>query len=350
MTLIFLCFYEKDLGDFYISFNIYQMLTQSSPKLATKFSCDLCDYKCCKKSDYEKHLRTLKHIKASKVCDTANIKSQQGKTYTCNNCGISIKHLSSLSRHKKKCLVEAVVTEKIDTEHLENVLIDLSSNEIKVLTNLVLEIFKSNNDLQKQCFEFQKQNQDLQKQMIDICKNTSIQNTNNSHNNSHNKTFNLQFFLNEQCKDAMNIMEFVDTVQLQFSDLERIGEVGYVEGISNIVMDKLNQMDIYKRPIHCSDAKREIMHVKDKDVWEKENVANDKIRLALKHITKKNTDMIGKWVNAHPGVLDSDHRLNDKYQQLFIEAMGGNSGTLTECETKIIKRISKMVLIDKGMV
>ena len=174
----------------------------------------------------------------------------------------------------------------------------------------------------------------------------------NSHNNtnSHNKNFNLNFFLNEQCKDAMNIMEFVDTFQLQLSDLERIGEVGYVEGISGIVMDKLSQMDIYKRPIHCSDAKREIMHVKDKDVWEKENAANDKIRLALKHITKKNTDLLRPWVNAHPGVLDSDHRLNDKYQQLFIEAMGGNKNkTMKEGEDKIIKKISKMVLIDKGL-
>ena len=201
--------------------------------------------------------------------------------------------------------------------------------------------------MQKQCFEFQKQNQDLQKQMIDICKNTSIQNTNNSHNNSHNKTFNLQFFLNEQCKDAMNIMDFVNTFQLQFSDLERIGEVGYVEGLSNIIIDKLNEMDVYKRPIHCSDAKREIMYVKDNDVWSKENENNDKLRLAVKHITKKNTDMIRPWANKHPGVLNSEHRLNDQYQEIIIEAMGGNNGTIKEGETKIIKKISKMVLIDK---
>ena len=147
----------------------------------------------------------------------------------------------------------------------------------------------------------------------------------------------------------MNIMDFVNTFQLEFSDLERIGEVGYVEGISNIVISKLNEMDVYKRPIHCSDAKREIMYVKDKDVWAKENATNDKIRLALKHITKKNSDMIRPWAKAHPGVLNSDHRLNDKYQEMIIEAMGGNKNkTMKEGEDKIIKKISQMVLIDKS--
>jgi hypothetical protein len=132
--------------------------------------------------------------------------------------------------------------------------------------------------------------------------------------------------------------------------LERIGEVGYVEGISNIVMDKLNQMYVYKRPIHCSDAKRETMHVKDNDAWTKDSPTNDKIRLALKHITKKNTDLIRHWINAHPGVLNSEHRLNDKYQELFIEAMGGRKNkNMKEGEDKIIKKICKMVLIDKNM-
>ena len=209
----------------------------------------------------------------------------------------------------------------------------------------MLEVVKSNSELQRQTNEMQKQMLEMYKQGTG--KHGDVNTTINT-NNSHNKTFNLNFFLNEQCKDAMNIMDFVNTFQLQLSDLEHIGEVGYVEGISNIVMDKLNQMDVYKRPIHCSDAKREIMHVKDKDVWEKDSPSNDKIRLALKHITKKNTDLLRPWVNAHPGVLDSDHRLNDKYQQLFIEAMGGNKNkTMREGEDKIIKKISKMVLIDK---
>jgi len=321
------------------------MLTNKSPIVDAKFTCDSCDYKCSKKSDYDKHILTRKHL-------NANIKSQEKRIYTCNNCGVSIKHLSSLSRHKKKCLTEEVTTDNLYTQsNNENIILDLSSNEIKILTNLVLQVVKNNSELLQQNQEYQKQNQDLQKQVLDIFQkiqpgSTTI-NNNNTHTNSHNKTFNLQFFLNEQCKDAMNIMDFVNTFQLQFSDFERIGEVGYVEGISKIIIDKLSAMDIYKRPIHCSDSKREIMYVKDKDVWEKENATNSKIRLAVRHITKKNSDMVRPWAIKYPNALNSEHHLSDTYQIMVIEAMGGNSGTMEQCENKIIKKISKMVLIDK---
>jgi len=274
------------------------------------------------KKDFSNHLLTRKHLNNANSPHLATTATQNSPNINCGNCGKTYESRSGLWRHEKKCTKETPPS-----------LPEPSESDIKILTNLVLEVVKSNADLQKQ--------------MIDVCKNTNSNNTNNSHNNNHNKTFNLQFFLNEQCKDAMNIMDFVNTFKLDFSDLERIGEVGYIEGISNIVIDKLNEMDVYKRPIHCSDAKREIMYVKDKDVWEKENANNDKIRLALKHITKKNTDMIRPWANAHPGVLNSDHRLSDKYQEIIIEAMGGNGGTMKESEAKIIKKISKMVLIDK---
>ena len=303
-------------------------MATESPDNSPKYSCKCCDIKTNNKKDYKNHLLTRKHQNNSNAQHLAASATPKTPHIVCKNCGKEYESRSGLWRHEKKCSKEKEFPQPLSPPIN-------SESDIKLLTNLVLEVVKSHADLQKQ--------------MIDLCKNTNSHNTNNSHNNSHNKTFNLQFFLNEQCKDAMNIMEFVDTVQLQLSDLERIGEVGYVEGISSIVMDKLNQMDIYKRPIHCSDAKREIMHVKDNDVWEKDTPTNAKIRLALKHITKKNTDLLRPWVNAHPGVLDSEHRLNDKYQQLFIEAMGGNSGTITECETKIIKKISKMVLIDKNM-
>ena len=180
--------------------------------------------------------------------------------------------------------------------------------------------------------------------MLDVCtkNNSIIHNT----NNSHNKTFNMQFFLNEQCKDAMNIMDFVDTFKLQFSDLERVGEIGYVEGISDIIIRKLNELDIHKRPIHCSDAKRETLYVKDNNIWEKENGNHNKLRLAIKHITKKNTDLLNPWCLKHPGSCDSDNYLNDLYLEMVMQAMGGRGG-MEENENKIIKKIAKTVLIDK---
>ena len=302
------------------------MITISSPKLADKFNCDQCDYKCSKKSDYDKHLTTRKHKNSDNSLQ--NVSEPLHKKYVCE-CGKEYNHRQGLYTHKKNC------TKKKDQNEIivENKIInDINADSFKILTNLVLEVVKSNTDLQKQ--------------MLEVCKNTS--NTNNIHNNSHNKTFNLQFFLNEQCKDAMNIMDFVETFQLQIADLEKVGEIGFVQGISNIIIDKLNKMDIYKRPIHCSDAKRETMHIKDKGVWEKDNENNDKLRLAVKHITHKNLCLIAQWRDNHPGVANSEHRLNDKYSGLIIEAMGGkNKNTMQENETKIIKKISKMVLIDK---
>ena len=312
------------------------MVTKKSPENEKNlFICECCNYKCCKNSEYIKHLLTRKHIGNA----SGNIKISESK-HICAICKKIYKSRKGLWSHNKVCNIDIVepVKSSIDNsvDNSDDNSLDNSDFEMKTLSNLVVELIKSNQELQKQVFE--------------VCK-TSSSNI-NSHNtiNSNNKNFNLNFFLNEQCKDAMNIMDFVNTFQLSLSDFERIGEVGYVEGISTIVIDKLNQMDVYKRPIHCSDAKRETMHVKDNDVWIKDASANDKIRLALKHITKKNTDMIRPWLNAHPGVLNSEHRLNDKYQEMFIEAMGGRKNkNMKEGEDKIIKKICKMVLIDKNM-
>ena len=203
--------------------------------------------------------------------------------------------------------------------------------EVKNLTSMVLELMKSNNDLQKQ--------------MIEVCKNTSITN-NISQINSHNKTFNLQFFLNEQCKDAMNITDFANTFELQLSDLESVGELGYVDGITKIIVDKLNGMDIYKRPMHCSDAKREIIYVKDADVWAKEEKHNPKLRQAIKNVTFRNMKLVATWSDANPESKDHESRLNDKYMDLVIQSTGGK-GAITDSENKIIRRIAKEIVIDK---
>ena len=287
-----------------------------------KHFCKQCDYNTDKKSSFDKHLLSRKHI-CNKNGNFCNNKIDDSPNFTCEKCNKEYNSRVSLWRHKKKCTIEK---ENPD-------IVDLLINENKEFKNVIIELLKNNTDLQKQ--------------MIDVCQKIQPTTINSNNTNSHNKTFNLHFFLNEQCKDAMNIMDFVNTFQLQFSDFERIGEVGYVEGISKIIIDKLSAMDIYKRPIHCSDAKREIMYVKDKDVWEKENATNSKIRLAVRHITKKNSDMVRPWLTKHPGALYSDHHLSDAYQTMIIESMGGNSGTLEQCENKIIKKISKMVLIDK---
>ena len=172
----------------------------------------------------------------------------------------------------------------------------------------------------------------------------------NSHNNnsnySHNKTFNLQFFLNEQCKDAMNINEFVSSFDLQISDLESVGELGYVDGITKIVLDKLNSMDVYKRPMHCSDAKRETIYIKDANLWAKELPGNPKLRQAIKHISFNNMKLVYNWSNAYPESMDNQSRLNDTYIKLVLQSSGG-SGPILDSENKIMRRIAKEIVIGK---
>jgi len=304
------------------------MLIEKSPKIAKKFRCECCDYSTSKESDYKKHVLTRKHTKLINVNISLIEKTAH---YICGVCSKEYKSNVGLWKHKKKCIVGS---DEPDDKTPPVLLPDVS-----VLTNLVLEVVKNNTELQKQ-------NQEFQKQMIDVCKQNGPANVYQNNSHSHNKTFNLQFFLNEQCKDAMNIMDFVNSMTLEFADLEDVGKLGYVEGISGIIIKKLNEMDIYKRPIHCSDGKREIMYVHDDNVWEKENSTYDRLRKAIKHVTKKNGDMMIPWSQKHPSCMNIEHRLNDVYLQIMNQCMGGRESFL-DSENKIMKKIAKAVLIEK---
>ena len=167
---------------------------------------------------------------------------------------------------------------------------------------------------------------------------TNSQNTNN--------TFNLQFFLNEQCKDAMNITDFASSIHLKITDLDDFASVGYVEGMSKLFIDSLKETDVYKRPIHCSDAKREIMFVKDDNIWAKENSTYDKLRKAIKSVTYKNSALLDPWSQKYPNCLNNQHHLNDVYVQMLGQAMGGKE-SFVESEYKIMKKIAKAVFINK---
>jgi hypothetical protein len=180
--------------------------------------------------------------------------------------------------------------------------------------------------------------------MLEVCKN-GTNNNNITNTNSHNKSFNLNFFLNETCKDAMNIMDFVDSIKLQLSDLENVGKIGFIEGISDIIVKNLNSLDETKRPVHCTDSKREVMYVKDENKWEKENETKLKLRKAIKKVAHKNTQMLSQFRTKHPDCLKSESKLSDKYNKLVFEAMGGKGDNDLEKEDKIIKKIAKEVII-----
>jgi hypothetical protein len=237
--------------------------------------------------------------------------------------------MSSLCKHKKTCIF---------LNHPDDVVNKNSINDNTTLTNLVLEVVKQNKELVSK-------NQELTNKLFEVCKNGVTNNIINT--NSHNKTFNLNVFLNETCKDAMNIMDFVDSIKLQLSDLEKVGKIGYVEGISSIIVKNLNSLDETKRPVHCTDAKREVMYVKDEDKWEKENESKQKIRKAIKHVAHKNSKMLKEFKTKHPDCDKSESKFSDQYNKLVIEALGGKGDNDLEKEDKIIKNIAKEVVIDK---
>ena len=244
---------------------------------------------------------------------------------------------SGLWKHKQTCSDINILSPLYDIEK--------DTDDMKMLTNLVLEVVKQNQELMIQNNETQKQNQELTNKLFEICKNG----TNNTmiNNNSHNKTFNLQIFLNEECKDAMNIMDFVDSLKLQLSDLENVGKLGFVEGISSIIVKNLKALDVHKRPVHCSDSKREVMYIKDEDKWERENDERLKLRRAIKHIAHKNSKLIPQFKDKYPDCGKSDSQYSDQYNKLVIEAMGGSGNEDINNENKIIKKIAKEVTIDK---
>ena len=309
------------------------MEVQKSQKIPQEFCCENCDYYTSNKKDYEKHLLTLKHKRKSKGSVQEDEKSHN---YMCE-CGKTCKTHGGIWKHKQKCNYD------IDSNND-------SINDTALLTNLVIEVVKNNNELQKQCVELQKQNQEFQQKMVEsfseVIKNGTYSNTVNNIN-SHNKSFNLNFFLNETCKDAMNIMDFIDSIKLQLSDLENVGNLGYVDGISKIIVKNLNSLDETKRPVHCTDSKREVMYVKDEDKWEKENENKQKMRKMIKHVTHKNSKLLKEFKTKYPGCEKSESKFSDKYDKLIIEAMGGKGDNDIEKEDKIIRNIAKTVTIDK---
>ena len=304
------------------------MLTLKNAKNADTFICEKCDFKCSKKSDWNRHVITRKHQNIDNCLHKSAIKTPNVKCV----CGKEYKHRQSLSIHRKNCIKYTNNENTYQYNSCEENKVDLLINEHTDFKNIIIELVKSNTDLQKQ--------------MLDVCKNSNTT-INHNNNNSNNKTFNMQVFLNEKCKDAMNLTDFVNSMTLDFSDLEELGKLGYVEGISRQMVRKLNEMDIYKRPIHCSDLKRETIYVRDDDVWEKETELYDKLRKSIKYITKKNGDLMIPWRDAHPQCMNLQHPLNDTYLDIMNQAMGGK-GDFAESETKIIRKISKCVTIDKN--
>jgi len=285
------------------------------------YECITCKYITANKKDFNKHNLTSKHFRLTQYLQNVPEIPTPEKQFLCA-CGKEYKHRQSLYTHKQKCnfkIQENIIEENVDLND----------------KGLILTLIQQNNELQKQ--------------MLEVIKN-GTNNTNNiiNNNNSNNKSFNLNFFLNETCKNAMNIMDFVDSIKIQLSDIESIGELGYVNGISKLIIKHLNALEENMRPVHCSDPKRESLYVKDANVWEKEDPENKKIKKAIKYISHKNICALPEWKAKYPDCIYSDSKKSDQYNHIVIEAMGGSGDNDSEKADKIVKKIAKVVTIDKN--
>jgi hypothetical protein len=308
------------------------MLTESCSKVAYRFSCENCTYYTDKKSSYDKHLMTSKHLELtivnkSKQKNCSNV-AEDNKVLSCQFCKKNFKSRVGLWKHNKKCNNNITKNDNVN----EN-------------DKLIEYLMKENSELKKE----QSNIKDL---ILEIVKNgtnnSSISNSHNNnttHTNSHNKAFNLNFFLNETCKNAMNITDFVDSIKLQLSDFMDVGEQGFIQGISNIIVKKLNSLDETIRPIHCTDQKRETFYVKDENKWEKEEEDLKRIRKMIRKVVFKNEKLMQEYKKEYPDYSDYDSKRSDQYSKFVIEAMGGDGDNGKEKENKIIKHITKATTI-----
>ena len=291
-------------------------------KSSKKFFCQKCHYNTCRKSQFNRHVLTLKHKNTDKILTNTDITEPKNtdteNAFICK-CGKQYKHRQSLFNHKKKCPIL-----NIDIEYKDD-----NINEKELILTLL------------------QQNNQLQNHIIELCKEKSITNIINT--NTNNNTFNLNVFLNETCKDAMNITDFVNSIKLQLSDLENVGKLGYIEGISNIILNKLNALDITERPVHCTDKKRETMYIKDEDKWEKEDEKKAKLHKMIRKVANKNIDLISDFKALYPDWKKSTSKVSDQFNKIIIESMGGPGDNEYENEKKIIKKIAKEVYIDKSL-
>ncbi len=309
-----------------------KMVDILAEKSGDKYLCDLCDYKCSRLCDWSRHESTRKH--KEKTNETISrqfygLKSVKKRQFHVCICGKSYSCRQGLWKHKKTCNN----CEDSDINNSNDDLKNLSSEEV------FIKLLKDNQQFKQMIVE---QNTKLM-ELVYANNSTIINNTTNTSNN-----FNLQMFLNVQCKDALNISEFVDSLQPKIEDLETTGRLGYVEGISKIFLNGLQGLDINKRPIHCSNQKRETIYIKDNDVWEKEGENREKIKLAIKTIASKNIKQIPLWQKENPDCFDSSSKKNDQYLKIVSNSMNGLTPEETQKNyNKIISKLAKEVIIQK---
>lgn len=312
------------------------------PKLCSKFMCEICDYYTSKKSSYLNHIDSKRHNFNALETNGNKIMPLCSKKYSCDTCDKQYAERSGLWKHKKVC--SEIKKQTMDSSH-NNEVVDMLKNENKEIMEMLKQQLNENTEFRKQIVDIMSKQHET---ISTLASKAGGGGGNITNNNSHNKTFNLNVFLNETCKDAINMTDFVNSIQVQIQDLENTGKLGYVEGITKIFLQNLNGLNRHCRPIHCSDLKREIIYIKDNNQWTKEDEDKIVLQRAIKEVANKNMKQISDWVKEHPDCYDATSKMNDTYLKIVSNAMSGASkDEQLHNIHSIIKNLAKEVVIYK---
>ena len=308
--------------------------SKNPQKIQEKYQCEFCNYATNLKSNFSKHIASKKH----------KLQSTPNKKYNCVSCKYFTNNQKDYDNH--------LLTKKHNLHmniNIDQMVMDNTANKIVMDKNIFIEIIKNNTEFKELVTE---QNKTIMEQNIKLNKMlengvTSITNTNCNNNN---KTFNLQFFLNEQCKDALNMIDFINSLQFNPGSVEYTGKHGYVEGMMKLIMDGLKELDVYKRPIHCTDLKRDILYIKEENKWEKDTEENNIFNNALHKIVQKNIQQIRKWREENPRCEIMETKEYEFHFVLMQQCIGGGTGQQEPNNKKILKNIAKYVLVDRNIV
>ena len=339
-------------------------------KTLVMYNCEKCYFITRNKKDYNRHLLSRKHQELNPKTDdthhdgviiTPSIPIKPTH-YSCQYCNKLFKSRTTIYQHKAKCQIrlnqQQGAPKKADVNYIIGSLSTDTTPEVSTthppsitehyISDVITknqELTATNQQLTAAMLMLFQQNAEFQSKMMEMCKNGGISNSNNTTiTNSNNPTFNMNLFLNEKCKDAMNMKDFVNSIQLTMTDLENVDRLGYVEVMSNIFIDNLQKTDIYKRPVHCSDIKRETLYVKDDDQWEREGPNHQKMTNAVLAVEHKNVVLVNEWAKANPRCMNSNTRENETYFRLSNAATDGDKDGNID---KVIRKVAKKVMIDK---
>jgi hypothetical protein len=321
--------------------------TQGNENLA-KFVCEACSYYTNKISNYKTHLTSEKHKN-----NTSNTPSNKN-TNNCEYCSKEFSTKSGLWKHRKKCLIKE--NHGLDEQNICKA-ISNEENKVSITNNIpigvIMEVIKQSKELQNVLIEQNKelqnklleQNAEHHKQLVELAKKPSMVNSNNTNNQ-----FNLNFFLNETCKNAMNIEDFINSIKLTTHDFETTGRLGFVDGISRIFINELKRLEVERRPLHCTDVKRETVYVKDNDTWEKENQEKKKLKWAINSIAQLNLNQVQQWQQEYPECAENNTKANTKFNEMAMVALGGfGDEQEAKFREKIMKNVLKEIVVSKDI-